>query len=185
MKLKKENLMPTIVLGAICLIVAAVLALLNTLTAPVIAEETARRQQLSLTEAFPKGEGYGELSFEQLTELAELPDTVTGVYRERGGRGYAVLLSTSTNYTSSGTSMNITVAVDPQGRVLGIKLTSYTESKDIGAAYPDTYIGCDVSEVDEVALVSGATYSSRAFRAAVGDALRALQQNGLTGGDAS
>lgn len=184
--IKKENLMPTIVLGTICIVVAAVLALLNMLTAPAIAEETERRQTQSLTDAFPSEAAYADLAFEELTELSDVPDTVTGVYREKGGRGYAVLLSTKTNFTASGTAMNITVAVDTEGKILGICLTSYTESKDIGKdSYPKEFYGKDKEAVEATPHVSGASYSSRAFRAALADALAVLESNGLTGGGAS
>ena len=59
--------MPTIVLGTICIVVAAVLALLNMLTAPAIAEETERRQTQSLTDAFPSEAAYADLAFEELS----------------------------------------------------------------------------------------------------------------------
>ncbi len=182
-RIRKEHLMPAVVLGSICLAVAAVLALLNLITAPVIAAETARRQQQSLTEAFPEGAAYADLAFEEVTDI-DTPDTVVAVYRETGGRGYAVLLQTSTNYTSAGTTMGITVAADTDGKILGICLTSYTESKDMGkTTYPSSFIGKDSATLTEVDLVSGVTYSSAAFRAALADALEAVRLADATGGD--
>ncbi len=185
-RIRKENWMPSVVLGSICLVVAAVLALLNLVTAPAIEAETVRRRQQSLIEAFPDDGAYEDLAFEQVSDLAQVPDTVVAVYRERAGRGYAVLLETSTNYTSAGTAMGITVATDADGKILGICLTSYTESKDMGkTTYPQNFIGKDSTNVTQVDLVSGVTYSSAAFREALADALEALRLAGVTGGDLS
>ena len=185
--LKKDNLMPAAVLGAICLIVALVLSLLNMLTAPVIEQTTKERQRASLVAVFP-ADSCPSADVESdpmaVTLTGTAATTVKGVYRETHGYGYAVLLSTSTAYTTAGTSMNITVAISTDGRVLGVKLTSYNESKNIGTStYPQTYVGRDTAGVADAPLVSGATDSSAAFRDALSDAMKTLAQNGLIGGE--
>lgn len=172
----KKNLMPTVVLGIICIAVAAVLALVNGFTAPIIAEATVARQQASLKEVLPAA-----TEFEKL-ELDSLPETVLEVYRDKGGSGYALLLSTSSQYTS-GDNMGITVAVNPDGEITGIKLTTYTESKDFGkAVYPASYIGENAEEVAVHHTTAGVTYSSKALRGALSDALKALADNNLLNG---
>lgn len=179
MKMKKENLMPTVVLGVICLVVAAMLALVNGFTAPVIEQAAYERQQASLREVMPDA-----ASFEEMKDLT-LTGAVRTVYRDTAGGGYVLLLETSSQYTGS-EAMGITVAVSPAGVITGIKLTSYSESKDFGkATYPGTYTGKDAAGVATADLVAGVTYSSTALRTALTDALATLADNGLTEGGAA
>ena len=77
-----------------------------------------------------------------------------------------VFVKTKTSYTH-GEDMAITVGINKEGKVVGVKLTSYTESKDIGPDYPNRFVGLDASNVGEVDAVAGVTYSSNAFKNAV------------------
>lgn len=170
---QKTKFMPAIVLTAICLVVALALAAVNLFTAPIVEENTRKKEQESLRQVMPGSAGF------TLLEGLTLPETVKSVYREDEGRGYVLLLSTSSQYTSSGEPMNITVGIGTDGTITGILLTSYSESKDFGKeTYPATYVGKD-ENLKGVELVAGVTYSSTAFRDAVKDAFRALSENAL------
>lgn len=92
--------------------------------------------------------------------------------------GYALRLSTSAGYTKE--PIELTLAIDAEGKISGIELTAYPETKDVGEDYPQTYIGQD-STLADVALVAGVTYSSSAFKNAVADGFAALVNNGLIG----
>lgn len=169
---QKKKFMPAIVLTLICLVVALALAAVNLFTAPIVEENNRKKEMESLRLAMPEGADF--------TEVADLtlPDTVKSVYRESEGRGYVLLLSTTSQYTS-GDPMNITVGIGADGKITGIRLTSYTESKDFGKeTYPESYVGKDES-LSGVKLVAGVTYSSTAFREAIKDAFRALSDNAL------
>lgn len=179
--MKKEHLMPTVVLGAICLAVAVLLSVLNLFTEPVIEATTKARQAASMSAAFPSE--YGTLAFTEITgELHDVPDTVIGVHKETGGHGYAVLIKRS-GYTAEGISL--TVAISPEGDILGTVITAYAETRDIrDSGLAESFVGKDADTLSDVPLVSGATKSSKALRAALSDALKVLSDNGLTGGDA-
>ena len=165
--MKKDYIKSIAVLGAICLVIAALLATVNYFTAPVIKENSAAKENASLSEVLP-----GSKSFKS----EKLPDgaaeSVTGIYTDEGGAGYAVTLSTSSAY--SGSPMTFTLGVDSEGKVVGVKITNYSETKDFGSDYPDGYIGADAGSAGDVDLAAGVTYSSTAFREAVCDALEAV-----------
>ena len=160
----KKNLMPSIVLGAICLVVALLLAVVNMITAPIISAKAEERIQNSLKEVMPGASGFDE------TEVNGAPKTVKRVYIERGGMGYVVILETSTDYTGTD-PMSITVGISSDGKITGVKITAYTESKDMGKkTYPQKFVGLGENELAGVNTVTGVTYSSAAFKDAIADA---------------
>ena len=110
------------------------------------------------------------------SSLQNVAPTVTGIYEEESGLGYAVTLSTTEGYT--GEPMEFVMAVDTEGKIVGTALTAYPETKDFGADYPATYIGQD-SALADATLVAGVTYSSAAFKNAVTDGFTTLIENGL------
>ena len=166
----KENVKSVIVLTVISFIVAALLAVTNFYTAPVIAEHKAQAANESLLVVMPDAAGFEEIA---LPEGA--PATVKNVYKETSGLGYVVVLGTTSQYSSD--EMGITVGIGTDGKIGGVTLTSYAESKDFGADYPQTYVGED-SALGGVDLVAGVTYSSTAFKDAITDAFTVLFEVG-------
>ena len=167
----KENVKSVVVLTAICLVVAALLAVTNFYTAPVIEANKAAAATGSLAEVIP-----GATGFEEVELPADAPATVKNLYKETSGLGYVMLLETSSNYSAS--PMAITVGFGADSKISGILLTNYQESKDFGADYPATYIGQD-SALGGVDTVAGITYSSKAFKDAITDAFNILINSGL------
>lgn len=167
--MKREAWKSIAVLTGICLVVAVLLAAVNHVTAPIIEESAAGGAQASLYAVLPNAAG-----FEEETPAGEVPGTVTGIFRDTGGSGYAVTLSTSSSY--SATPMTFTVGVGTDGKITGVEMTNYAESKDFGE-YPSTYVGQD-STLSGVDLYAGVTYSSTAFRSAVEDAFSVLIELG-------
>ena len=111
----------TLVLLVIATVVAAALALVNKVTAPVIAKATAEKTQKAISAVLPGG--YDE-------ELSSFPDAtglVSKVYK--GQQGYAL------EVTPAGFDNTITmmVGVSPEGQVLGISIISHSESAGLGA----------------------------------------------------
>ncbi|MBQ9428743.1 MAG: FMN-binding protein [Clostridia bacterium] len=159
-----------LVLTLICLVVTAVLAATNLVTSPIIEENNATKVQNSLRSALPTADGFTAI------DLPEgLPATVTGIYKADNGSGCAVTLKTRSQYSSD--KMGLTVGIGADGKISGIVLTSYYESKDFGKeTYPQSYVGRAQDDYTGVELVSGVTYSSTAFKSAVGDAFAAYAQ---------
>ena len=167
--MNKKNLMPIAVLVSICVIVAALLGAVNMLTSSKIAENALKKEQAALFEVLPAEEE----GFEKLDGLENLPSTVTAVYKAKGGTGFVISLATSTSYSSG--DMLIVVGIGSDGNISGIKLNSYNESKDFGKqTYPENYVGKNIGDYNSVALVSGVTFSSTAFKSAIGDAFVAV-----------
>lgn len=163
--MKREAWKSIAVLTSICLVVAVLLAAVNHVTAPIIEESAATGTQASLYAVLPNAVG-----FEEETPAGEVPETVMGIFRDTGGSGYAVTLSTSSSYSAS--PMTFTVGVGTDGKITGVEITNYAESKDFGD-YPGTYVGQD-SALSGVDIYAGVTYSSTAFRSAVEDAFSVL-----------
>ena len=152
----KDSLKSIVVLTVICLVVSAVLAGINQVTAPIIAENQSSKANESLYAVLPDAENFEELALPEGS-----PETVTGVYRDTAGSGYAITLETSSQYSSS--NMLITMGVGADGKIVNIALTNYAESKDFGTeTYPQTYIGAD-SALSGIDTVAGVTYSSTSF----------------------
>ena len=58
---KKFDLKPTIVLSAICVVIVALLAVVNLFTAPIIEAQKNAAANAALLEVFPNGEGFEEV----------------------------------------------------------------------------------------------------------------------------
>ena len=159
---------PALVLGIICLVVALLIALVNFVAAPII--ERAKKEAISesLRVVMPDG------LFDESLPLDGMPETVTGVYKDENGGGHVVTLVTTKGYT--GKPIALTVGVDTEGKVTGVVITETNETKDTDkvADFAGAFAGQTASGVDGSALVSGATYSSRAVKDAVYDAMIAL-----------
>ena len=162
-----QSVKSVVVLFSICLVVAILLSGVNYFTAPIIEKQAEQTKFASLYEVFPNAAGFADLS-----DKAALPESVTGVFEEESGLGYAVTLSTTSQFSKD--NMVFTVAIDAEGKLTAVKLTNYAETKDFGEDYPNSYIGIDVNSVENVDLVGGVTYSSTAFKNAVVDAFAAL-----------
>lgn len=160
---------------------AVLLVGLNFLFAPLIAKNGAAEQFAPLYSVMPDASGFEVLydaGDSAASELKDVPETVQGIYSEKSGLGYVLRLSTTEGYT--GEPIEFTMAVDAGGKISGIELTAYPDTKDFGADYPGTYVGQD-SALADVSLVASVTYSSSAFKNAVSDGFAALVSNGLVG----
>lgn len=178
---KKEFSKSALVLIALFVVAALLLTGINTFTAPLIEANGASAQFEPLFGVMPNAAGFDvlyDINDPAASELTEVPATVQGIYSETSGLGYAITLSTSEGYTKE--PIELTMAIDAEGKISAIELNAYPETKDFGADYPQTYVGQD-SALAEVSLVAGVTFSSSAFRNAVADGFAALINNGLVG----
>lgn len=173
--MKKQNLLPAIVLTTICLVTAALLAAVNLLTAPVVEKNEKEALRKSLAEALPAASAFDELSAGGLsTEHTE----IVSVYKDTAGAGFVVIATTKKGYT--GKPITLSVGVDSDGKVVNVIVTNSSETKNTAAidAYPSAFTGKGADEADRVELVSGVTYTSRAYRTAISDALAAVAKAG-------
>lgn len=182
MENKKEFSKSVLALVAIVLVAVLLLTGLNFITAPLIAENGSAAAFAPLYAVMPDAAGFDQLydaADPDSSALANVPASVQSIYGETGGMGYVLRLSTSEGYTKQ--PIEFTLAIDAEGKISGVELTAYPETKDMGKeTYPQTYLGQD-STLANVSLVAGVTYSSTAFKNAVADGFAALIDNGLIG----
>ena len=178
---KKEFSKSIAVLLVLFVLSALLLTGINTVTAPLIEANGASAQFEPLFAVMPEAQNFDVLYSAQdpaATTLVDVPETVTGVYSETSGLGYAITLSTSAGYTKE--PIEMTLAVDAEGKISALEVNAYPESRDVGADYLTSFQGQD-SALPDVGLVAGTTFSSAAIKNAVSDGFAALINNDLVG----
>ena len=176
---KKQTGKAAVVLVALFAVFAAAMFGLNFVTGPIIESNNASQAYGPLFAVMPEAKDFEPIYMADgsvPTTLVDVPETVMAIYKETSGLGHALKMSTTKGYT--GNAIELTFAVNGEGKIAGIQLDAYPESKDFGAAYPGTFVGQD-SALADVQVVSGCTYSSVAFRDAVLDGMNALIANDL------
>ena len=155
-------------------VVAAALAGVNAVTAPVIAELNAAATQEAISAVLPGG-------FDsEVADYADATGLVSKVYQ--GANGYAVEVGPS-GFDNTITMM---VGVDNEGKVLGISIVSHTETAGLGAvadadtpkgiAFRDQFVGASGSvsvtkDGGTMDAITGATITSRAICVGINAAL--------------
>lgn len=175
---KKFDLKPTIVLSAICVVMVALLALVNMLTAPVIEAAQNAAANEALLVVLPDGKNFEEI------DLADknLPASVDKAYKEEGG-GYVIRVTV----TGKNAGLMIMFGIDKNGAIVGTKVIAdeETDTYDV-KVFPGVegtegaYKGMTLENF-EPWLVSGATLTSKAYGEAVKIALGAFAV--LNGGE--
>ena len=162
-------------------VVAAALAGVNAVTAPVIAELNAAATQEAISAVLPGG-------FDsEIADYADATGLVSKVYQ--GANGYAVEVGPS-GFDNTITMM---VGVDNEGKVLGISIVSHTETAGLGAvadadtpkgiAFRDQFVGASGSvsvtkDGGTMDAITGATITSRAICVGVNAALECVANMG-------
>ena len=168
----KEFFLPIIVLVAICVVISAAMAAINLVTEPKIESDRKQKEEDALSIVVPDNKGFTEL------EVAEMPESVIGIYVDNGSARMAVMLSVK-GYDSSN-PMSVAVGFDENGKIMKCSVISCNgETKGIGSkvsseSFLSQFYGVDnVSSVDTI---SGATISSKAFKEAIADACALVEQ---------
>ena len=167
----------TLTLLIITSIMAAALAVVNRITAPVIANSKDAKTQAAIAQVLPGGGQ--EISFTDKTGL------VTGVWASEAG--YAVQVIPS-GFDGEITMM---VGIDIEGKVLGISIISHTETAGLGAvaaadnakgqAFRQQFVGMTnnaavIKDGGEVDAITGATVTSRAICTGINAALACVKE---------
>lgn len=172
----KKQIMPTVVLGSICLIVALMLSLINSITAPMIEAAQNAAANEALLVVLPDGK-----NFEEITLDASYPAVITKGYKADGGYVFQA------NVTGKNSGLIILIGIDTEGKIVGTKVIADQETDDYDAKVFPNLEGTDGAykgmNLDNFAphLVSGATLTSRAY----GDAIKAALQAASIAGGAS
>ena len=161
----KKNVMPTVVLGAILVVVSFLLSVVNMVTGPIIEANRNAAANGALLEVLPEGSDFEELNAAELG----LPDTVTGVYKETSGNGF-VFRVTAAGYKPG---MVVMVGVDAEGKITGSKCLETQDTFGKEPELDNTYNGQTMSDFTPN-MISGATMTSGGYRDAVSIALQAF-----------
>ena len=170
----------TVTLLAICLVVALLLGLTNSITKPIIDQAKWDKTVAAMSAVLPAD------SYEPV-EGQTFADGVSAVYRAVSGgttEGYAVEVSAN----GFGGAITMVVGVDSEGYVTGVSVIDHSETSNIGTKVveSETVLGrfTGMTHADgEITVnkgdnrfdgVSGATFSSRGVTAGVNAALRAV-----------
>ena len=169
-----------LILILIVVVFSGILCGVNAYTAPIIEWNDSAAILAPLVQLLPDAPGF-ELLYDSAapdhSALENVPDTVRYIHEISDNGGYAVQLSTTEGFT--GDPIELSFAVDSDGKIINAQVDAYPDTKDMGVAdYPLTYIGQD-SALSDVSIVAGVTFSSSAFRRAVADGFSALTENGL------
>ena len=159
----------------ICTVVAALLAAVNSYTAPIIAKQKEEKTRLAIEAVLPGGGE--EVEFEDDTGM------VTALYAS--GSGWAVQVTAN----GFGGAIDMMVGIDKAGKVIGISIISHAETPSLGAVAAENNaageafrsqfaglsgtlaVGKDGGTVDAI---SGATITSRAVVNGVNAALQCV-----------
>lgn len=149
-------------LTVICAVIAILLALTNSITAPIIEKNANAAANEALLIVLPDGEEFASVDLSSY----ELPSTVTEAFTEKNG-GVVVKLTTS----GYGSDMVIMVGVDGSGTVTGATCLSSNETLGYEKTYGESVSGATVDTVDGIDVIAGATKTTAAYKGAVKDAL--------------
>lgn len=158
----KKNIKNLSVFVCICTIITVLLAITNSFTAPIIAQNQAASANKALLEVMPEGQDFETVDMTSFT----LPQSVVEVYKETSGKGHVIKLVTA----GYGNDMIIMCGVDINGVVTGAVCISSNETLGKEKTYGQSFINKDAAGVDAVETIAGATKTTQAYKNAVKDA---------------
>ena len=169
---------PIVVLSVISLVVSLLLALVNSMTAPVIAENTKRTTLAAYVGVLPSVSDASEL--EEVTDYTT--ENVTGVVKAPDG-SMAIKAEES---GFDGGIVTVIVGMDANGTETGIWGDASTQTKGIGSAVAEDdflkqFDGLDCTQnvtmgQNGVDGKTGATFSSKALFAAINDCVNCFNE---------
>jgi len=167
----KDNVKPTIVLTAICVIASLLLVFAYELTKDRIAEQKTEKFNRSVEALFGKTESrivQIKCKYDEVETIAVTPDNKT------------VIQVCTDGYAKDG--INILVGINEKGRISGIEFVSLGETPGLGSNIRDDvnfrqqFYG-QKEPKESFDAVSGATFSSNGMKHAVDTALKAYNEN--------
>lgn len=166
----KNYVRPVVILVVICLIVGGLLAVINHVTAPVIAENERIAANETYFAVLPDADSF--------TELETDVEGVSKVLKADNGAGYVVMASAR----GYGGDVPAAVSFDNDGNILHVIMMDNNETPGLGQkvvdeAFYSQFSGKEASEIvlEEIDAISGATISSRASVKAINAAIEAYQ----------
>lgn len=175
---KKESLASlVIVLAVICLVMATLLGLVNSITEAPIQANTEKTVQDSLKVVMP-ADSYEEVPYDGSDA------TVKAVYKA-GDAGYVVEVNSPNGF---GGAIDMMTGVDAEGNVTGIAVISHAETSGLGSKATDPewqaqFVGANGEVLVEkdggaIVAITGSTITSRAVCDGVNTAFAVVESLG-------
>lgn len=172
---KNESSMASlvIVLAVICLVSAAVLGLVNSVTLAPIAANTEKTVQESLRAVMPIDGDYEDVTDsytggDVTVEVTGITVPVTAVYKA-GDVGYVVETNSPNGF---GGALDMMAGIDNEGKVTGIAIISHAETSGLGSKSTDPkwqaqFVGLEgvvsvTKDGGQIEAITGSTITSRA-----------------------
>lgn len=157
----KKYFYPPIALTAVCVIIAFMLSAVNNFTKPVIEAGLSSEEDMARSELLPEAERFEEIEVEGIENLLS-------VYKAENGAGYVFTVKAK---GFAGDIVVLTAISD--GKIVGVRMTEHNETSGYGSRaaddnydYTSQYKGVG-KDLEGVKIISGSTYTSRAFEKAV------------------
>jgi len=173
--MKKDMIIPIVILLIICLFVSGALAIVNNLTEPVIAAAAAERADAARKSIIPDAAGFELMDIESLRSEGNLPKRITGIYRTTNNVGYLFMITSS----AYGGDIKLICGIDMNGNVINTATLEQSETQGLGTqifaeAHASQYRGMDINGIEDIDAVTGATITSNAFKNGIRDAFTAF-----------
>ncbi len=162
----KQYLKSVVALTVICAVTAVLLAVVNSITGPIIAKQEAAAANEALLVVMPDGENFETVDL----STYELPATIVEAYHETNTNGYVFKMETA-GYSSG---FSIMCGVNAEGAVTGAVCLASSETLGYEKTYGEQLSGVTLETVETVDTIAGATKTTGAYRGAVKDALSAF-----------
>ena len=167
--MKQTFVIPIVVLTVICLVVSGALAVMDSLTSPIILAADAERAAEAMSAKIPNAERFVPID---LKHIDNLPKSIKEAYRTIPNVGFIYIAS------ANGFSGEITVicALDG-GRIIATSTLSHTETVGIGTiieqeSFLSPFSGLDMN-LHGIDTVTGATISTKAYIGIIRDIFEA------------
>ena len=181
----KEFISPILVLVVICFVTTFLLAFVYGITAPIIAENTAKAASEARMTLLPAADNFSD-SGADLVVYEEGKVYAVDCYTADNGEGMVVTVKSN----SYGGMLTAMVGIDKNGAVTGVQVTEHADTPGVGTKAQDaghlsqyaglTELGSDTikAHADSVVEVTGASVSSGAIHKAVYCALEQFKAMG-------
>ena len=181
----KEFISPILVLVVICFVVTFLLAFVYGITAPIIADNTAKAASEARMELLSDADNFSD-SGAELVEYEPGKVYAEDCYVADNGAGMVVTVKSN----SYGGLLTAMVGIDKDGAITGVKVTEHADTPGVGtkAQVPEhldqykghTELASDTikAHADDIVEVTGASVSSGAIHKAVYCALEQFKAMG-------
>lgn len=163
----KKYFYPTVALTVVCVIMAFLLYFVNGLTKPIIEQGQLGEEDMARSELLPDADRFEKIDIEGVESLLS-------AYRAQNGAGY-VFTAKARGFAGD----IIVLTAISEGKIVGVRMTEHNETSGYGSRaaddnydYTSQYKGVG-EDLEGVKIISGSTYTSRAFEKAVKTAFEA------------